>query len=399
MRIFISHSSEDKDLADRLVSLFRQALNLSSDDIRYTSSPGFGLTTGEPILEALRKDVKEAAVVIGLLTTNSLNSTWVTFELGARWGLGLRLFPLCAKGLKPGNLPEPLKSLTALDCADEAQLQRLLEDVAQKLAIDLDRGSSYSHLVVQCAGAARGSDISTKHKNDALGDNERNIALPGRNDGTSSGHSPSLVLNWGDLENRKILPSPFKMTSLVLDKPESIPQLPQQTHNLPLKNRKYFQELVEYVYDNAFLCPLGLRLENKSEVVAKRIRFVGNLAKTEGLYVRDEMDPVPEEDLFASMTPFPPNSIRNEEEGSLKLRELENRWEVTVDFGDTRPHDEVWTNCPLWFGATRAQILRLDGELRGDNLPTPIECFLDVWIGTADRPMNVDDLSPFLEDD
>ena len=399
MRVFVSHSSKDKDLADRLVSLFRLALNLDSDDIRYTSSPGYGLTTGEPILEALRKEVQEAPVVIGLLTTNSLISTWVNFELGARWGLGKRLFPLCAKGLKPGNLPEPLKSLAALDCTNEDHLQKLLEDVALELELNLDRGSSYSQSVVQCAGAAQGSGSSASNKNDALGDNAGAIALPGGVDGTSSGHSPSLVLNWGDLENRDVFPSPFKVTSIVLDVPESIPQLPQSTYPTHMVNRDYLKELAKYVHDKVFYCPLGLRLKNESEVVGKRVRFVGNLAKTEGLYVRDEMDPVPEENLLASIRPIFPTSIRNEEEGFVKLRELDNRWEITVDFGDIRPRDEVWTSCPLWFGATHAQTFHLEGELRGNDLRTPIECVLEVRIETDYRPMKVDDLFPFFEDD
>ena len=46
MRVFISHSSKDKEVASLVVELLRSALNLRSDDIRYTSEAGYGLPAG-----------------------------------------------------------------------------------------------------------------------------------------------------------------------------------------------------------------------------------------------------------------------------------------------------------------------------------------------------------------
>ena len=154
MRVFISHSSKDKKLAEQLVQLLKNAFILRSDDIRYTSAPGYGLEGGTPILETLRKDVLEADVVIGLLTPQSLDSIYVIFELGARWGAKKPMIPLCAQGVTPNKLSEPLKSLVAFDCSDKVQLQRFLEDVARILALDPEKPSTYAQQIDQLADAA-----------------------------------------------------------------------------------------------------------------------------------------------------------------------------------------------------------------------------------------------------
>ena len=44
--VFISHSSQDKVLAERVVDLLRSALNLRADTIRCTSVDGYRLAVG-----------------------------------------------------------------------------------------------------------------------------------------------------------------------------------------------------------------------------------------------------------------------------------------------------------------------------------------------------------------
>ena len=163
MRAFVSHSSGDIDLAKLAVELLRTALNLRSDDIRYTSEPGYGLRAGADIEETLRQDVLEADVVIRLLTPNSLASTWVVLELGARWGANKTLIPLCANGTRPSTLKDPLGALLALDCSDRTQLHKLVEDVAQCLGGRLDNPSSYTPVIDRLADAASTTAGSAAH--------------------------------------------------------------------------------------------------------------------------------------------------------------------------------------------------------------------------------------------
>ena len=79
------------------------------------------------------------------------------------------------------------------------------------------------------------------------------------------------------------------------------------------------------------------------------------------------------------------------------VRELDDRWEITIDFGDVRPRQEIWTTSAL-FIASKNGITRLEGELQGDNIPEPIPCVLEVSFEVEERPMERSDVEPYLDD-
>ena len=143
MRVFISHSSKDFEIAKPLIDLLQKALHLRSDDIRCTSVDGYGMPGGVTNDERLRAEVHDAQLLIGLITPNSLGSAYVFFELGARWGAEKPMIPLLASGITPKRLEGPLAGINALDSRDEGQVHQLLEDVAKYLNLDLDKTSSY----------------------------------------------------------------------------------------------------------------------------------------------------------------------------------------------------------------------------------------------------------------
>ena len=78
-------------------------------------------------------------------------------------------------------------------------------------------------------------------------------------------------------------------------------------------------------------------------------------------------------------------------------QELPDKWEITIDFGDVRPRDEVWTSSELLIGSIGG-VTTLKGELRGDNLPEPILCALEINFEVKRRPMEVSDVEPCLDD-
>jgi len=133
MAIFISHSSSDRELASELATLFQLALALPAEQIRCTSVNGYRLPTGADTDEQLRQEVRTSRILIGLVTPTSLTSTYVLFELGARWGAKLPLFPVLGCGINSSALRGPLGSINALDLADVSQVHQLLGDVAKAL--------------------------------------------------------------------------------------------------------------------------------------------------------------------------------------------------------------------------------------------------------------------------
>jgi hypothetical protein len=94
-KIFLSHSSKDKALADRLTELLTTGCDVSPNDILYTSEPGMGIPAGyHSFIEYLHGQIQNPALVILLLSENYFASHFCVCELGATWGGNLPSFPL-----------------------------------------------------------------------------------------------------------------------------------------------------------------------------------------------------------------------------------------------------------------------------------------------------------------
>jgi hypothetical protein len=142
IQVLISHSSKDAALAQALIDLLRSGLGLLATQIRCSSVDGYRLPAGVNTGDQLRKEIKTAKVLIGLLTPNSLSSTYVLFELGARWGAGLFMIPLLV-GTTAEEMRGPHAVLNALSCETEGQLIQLVEDVGRELNSDVQSVAAY----------------------------------------------------------------------------------------------------------------------------------------------------------------------------------------------------------------------------------------------------------------
>lgn len=147
--IFISHSSADASLAEQLIHLLRNSLQLSSEVIRCTSVDGYRLPAGADTDDHLRREVLEAPVFIALISEESIRSAYVLFELGARWGARRQLIPLLAPDAGPEVLRGPIASLNALQCDSRAQLQQLVRDCAATLGVEPDTPDSYDSFIAR----------------------------------------------------------------------------------------------------------------------------------------------------------------------------------------------------------------------------------------------------------
>jgi hypothetical protein len=144
LAVFVSHSSKDELLAQALVELIRASLNIPQKEIRCTSVNGYRLEAGASTEEQLRIEVNSAKVLIGVITPASMDSAYVLFELGARWGQKLPLIPMLGNGATASYLRGPLAGLNALSCDDSAQIHQMIEDLARKLGVkDLSSAASY----------------------------------------------------------------------------------------------------------------------------------------------------------------------------------------------------------------------------------------------------------------
>jgi hypothetical protein len=142
--IFISHSHADQTLADALRNVLEEAFTMPDGNVRATSLVGGKLGVGAAIPESLRRDVEGASVVMGILTRDSIQSTYVLFELGASWGLQKPTYPLLAGGITREHLPGPLKEREAIDLAQAVDSYRLIDQLHKDTHLPRKAGDGVS---------------------------------------------------------------------------------------------------------------------------------------------------------------------------------------------------------------------------------------------------------------
>lgn len=154
--IFISHSSADEKVAKALIDLLRAAFRIETNKIRCTSVAGYKLEAGAHTETELRREVQQARVFIGILSEISLESAYVLFELGARWGstpehamysgaagAKNRIFPVLAAGATGSILRDPLKQYNALNCEKVGDLHQLISEVGREINQTPDNAAAY----------------------------------------------------------------------------------------------------------------------------------------------------------------------------------------------------------------------------------------------------------------
>jgi len=118
--IFISHSSADRDLAE----LLGRHIEAGGPDVRtFVASRAGDIRADTEWLRSVEKALREAEAYVILLTANSVQRPWVSFETGAAWFSHKTCILVRAGGLPPEEVPLPLstKQLYALDEVEGAR--------------------------------------------------------------------------------------------------------------------------------------------------------------------------------------------------------------------------------------------------------------------------------------
>ncbi len=136
-------------LAEAFIELLISAMPISSERIRCSSVPGHELPGGISIVDVLRKEVRDSRVFVALITPESFKSTYVQFEMGARWGAGLRLIPLLVAMKVDDLIQGPLGMLRCLSCDKEADLLRLVEQISVELGLTRKEPSLYQRYIAR----------------------------------------------------------------------------------------------------------------------------------------------------------------------------------------------------------------------------------------------------------
>jgi hypothetical protein len=132
-RIFISHRHKDQAIATALIETIRAALDVRQTEIRCTSVQPYRLPFGKNTGDRLRDEIGRAQVVLGILSPDTSQSSYVMFELGAAWAQRIYTCPLLSKGAEYQHIPGPIFDLAPARLWETSDCHQLLGNLEAEL--------------------------------------------------------------------------------------------------------------------------------------------------------------------------------------------------------------------------------------------------------------------------
>ena len=146
--IFISHSSENKEIAEHLCS-FLGNLGIKSDTIFCSSLIGQGVDNGEKLNNAIAKAIKTSSLLLYLISHDFLASSYCMEELGVGWYLDIRGKADCYYLVLPdielselkGFVNSKIDKFSFIDQDHRDDLGLFAENICKRLGIKMPRHS------------------------------------------------------------------------------------------------------------------------------------------------------------------------------------------------------------------------------------------------------------------
>lgn len=132
--LFLSHAAVDEEIAIRLKVALASAF--PGLDVFVSSDPE-DLPPGNPWVETVLLNLREALAIWVLASERGLGRKWVWFESGAGWAKKNQFIPCCLGKVRKGHLPAPYSQYIAVNIDEEQDLSVMFEGLANQLGIAL----------------------------------------------------------------------------------------------------------------------------------------------------------------------------------------------------------------------------------------------------------------------
>lgn len=137
--VFISHSTKNKELAEKVIELLQMGTGMGRQMI-FCTSFSETLPTGEDFISIIKQNMKDCKMMIALITPEYLQSKFCLMELGAAWVHTSYLCPILASDVDYKDLDDsPLKSLQMRKMdSDDDWFAIYNEIINRKIITDVD---------------------------------------------------------------------------------------------------------------------------------------------------------------------------------------------------------------------------------------------------------------------
>ncbi len=130
-KIFISHSSNDKDIVDAFVTLLCMGGGFSPNDIFCTSFIGGKVKNGEDLREHIQSNVNFTDFAILLISPNYKQSAVCLNEMGAVWAINKKVKTYVLPGLQESEVGWLIDTKAAEKINDMTALASLYDEFAK----------------------------------------------------------------------------------------------------------------------------------------------------------------------------------------------------------------------------------------------------------------------------
>ena len=137
-RVFITHSSLDQELAERIVDALRLATDVDESRIFCSSIEGYGITAGQDFLQYILDQLQNTPLVLPLITPAYLDSRFCQWELGGAWVLEVDMVPILVEPVRPEQLEGPLHNRQVVK-VNRAGLNTLVDRIAKSIGSYVNR--------------------------------------------------------------------------------------------------------------------------------------------------------------------------------------------------------------------------------------------------------------------
>lgn len=151
-KIFISHSSADKEIVSELIVLL-EAMGVDSNKIFCSSFEGYGVKLGSNWLDAIRQELTEDSLVLFVLTTNFFNSNMCQCELGAVWSNTVKHIPILVPPLTVNDLEYILRNHQSMTINNENNINCLYDEIIEWLDLPPKKSNIWQLRVAKFIGS------------------------------------------------------------------------------------------------------------------------------------------------------------------------------------------------------------------------------------------------------
>lgn len=133
-KIFISHSSEDREIVTELVNLLEN-MGIKSNQIFCSSVDGYGIPLGDNFLERIKSELNDDVMVLFVLTENFYKSPVCMCEMGAAWVQSKHHIPIVVPPFDFSNIRGVIQLTQGIKINEKGHLNTLLTDICNKFQI------------------------------------------------------------------------------------------------------------------------------------------------------------------------------------------------------------------------------------------------------------------------